>query len=62
MIEYKEQTRQELGWMKAVDAYKSALSPWKKGEAKHRARVSAPDWPEGYSESEFVVEDEVEMA
>lgn len=37
IIKYKEQTRQQPGWIKEVNAYKSALSPWKKGDTKHKA-------------------------
>lgn len=36
-IKHKEQTRQQPVWIKEINAYKNALSPWKKGDAKHEA-------------------------
>lgn len=36
-IKHKEKTRQQPVWIKEINAYKNALSPWKKGDAKHEA-------------------------
>lgn len=44
-IKHKEQTRQQPVWIKEINAYKNALSPWKKGDAKHEAsfpRLGSP--------------------
>lgn len=41
IIKYKAQTRQQQGRMKESRAYKSVLSPWKKGDTKHKASFPA---------------------
>lgn len=44
-IKHKEKTRQQPVWIKEINAYKNALSPWKKGDAKHEAsfpRLGSP--------------------
>lgn len=49
-MKYKEQTKQQPGWIKEINAYKSALSLWKKGDTKHKAPFPSLASPSGSSE------------